>query len=165
MHTHGPRVLLLCLLLHASSATAAIYRCTDNSGHITLSDSRCPDTQQEQQLQAPQVNVIPPPPPRPERSHKSETPAGGMRLISTGQQSNGCGDVLGARERRRAMVEKRIYQGMPQADVERALGKPDRISGSDNRTRYHYEAELGQPARTVTFDENGCVSGRKKGSR
>lgn len=163
MHAHhGHRVLLLCLLLH-SSGHAAIYRCTDGNGHITLSDSRCHDSQQEQQVSQPRINLIPPPP---SPSAESGTPGtGGMRLISTGQQSNGCGDLLASRERRRAIVEKRIYQGMPKADVERAFGKPDRVSGSDNRTRYHYEAERGRPARIVTFDEDGCVSGRKKGSR
>lgn len=50
---------------------------------------------------------------------------------------------------------------MSRADVENALGPPQRISQLDALTRYHYEArQRKERSRLVTFDDQGCVRRR-----
>lgn len=154
--TTGLRLLWPALLLSAASE-AAIYRCTTAGGHTSFSDSPCESQQQQQALQMPDINLIRPP-------VRQERPpgGGGGKVIGTGQRSDGCGDLLSPRERRRLVIRQQVRQGMTQADIERAFGAPDRISSSSGRTIWHYKDKSSGRSKRISFDEAGCVSGRKK---
>jgi len=58
------------------------------------------------------------------------------------------------------MIRQQVRSGMTQADVESALGEPDKITSQDGNTRYHYADRQGNK-RQVTFDEAGCVKGKR----
>ncbi len=73
-----------------------------------------------------------------------------------GEREEVCGNMISAQERRKAIIRKQIRSGMTRTDVESALGKPDRISGSNGRLRYHYKPKKGV-SYDVAFDTNGCV--------
>lgn len=141
--------------LHASP----ILRCEDAQGHITYSQHGCPENQSEQPQAAHN--------PRPAGSGQGvemATPArtrAGMQAFQTqgiGTPDDGCGNRLDRRSRREAIIKGQVRTGMSQADIESALGKPDRISRQNGSTRYHYPRKSGRAQQvTVTFDENGCV--------
>ena len=80
-------------------------------------------------------------------------------LTVVGEQEDGCGNLLSAQARRRAIVEKQVRAGMTRADIESALGKPDTITSSNGQTRYRYSSQKGR-SKSVSFDENGCVRGK-----
>ena len=83
-------------------------------------------------------------------------------VVVVGEQQNGCGNRVTGNARRKAIIEGRIRTGMTRSDVESALGRPDRVSQHNETLRYHYEADRKHGARTVTFDEDGCVMGKAK---
>lgn len=150
--------LLWSALLPAASE-AAIYRCTATDGHTTFSDSPCEASQHEQAMQVPDINLIRPPERR-ERIRSSD--GSGGQVIVTGQRTDGCGDLLSPRERRQLVIRQQVRQGMTQADIESAFGEPERISSSNGRTTWYYKDEDSGRTRRISFDEAGCVSGRKK---
>ncbi len=49
---------------------------------------------------------------------------------------------------------------MTKRDVESLLGRPDKISNRNGELRYVYEQKKGR-SNSVTFDEDGCVKGKR----
>lgn len=82
-------------------------------------------------------------------------------LTVVGQQDDGCGNLLSSRERRVAILQRQVRTGMTRADVESALGSPNRIKTSNGRSTYQYRNGK-QQTLAVSFDERGCVSSRGK---
>ena len=78
-----------------------------------------------------------------------------------GKIQDKCGNLISARERREAIINRRVVAGMSQQDVESALGKPDRISIRNSATSYRYDTLRGRSAQ-VEFDERGCTKGKAK---
>ena len=170
------------LLLLGSSAHSAIYRCVNASGQIDFRDSPCTAQQQGSALPPLVINRLPAPASDEEQPARRQTAAqrkqgrssqmaqemageGGIQIIESGQRMDACGDTLDSRSRRRAIIEQRIYPGMSQAAVERALGQPEQRSRSGSKVRYHYPARAGHKAQTITFDEFGCVTGKSRQRR
>lgn len=162
MRTLLPSASLCALLLLTCSAeSASVYRCVDESGHVTFTRQGCPSSQTTQMQ-----NAFNPTPssgkatrmaePSPRQRKRAEADA---MLTVVGEQEDGCGNLLSAQARRRAIVEKQVRAGMTRADIESALGKPDTITSSNGQTRYRYSSQKGR-SKSVSFDENGCVRGK-----
>ncbi len=72
-----------------------------------------------------------------------------------------CGNLIDNRQRREAIINRRVIAGMSQRDVESALGKPDKINTRTSTTSYRYDLKRGRSAH-IDFDERGCVKGKAK---
>ena len=147
---------LLFLPFLASAAT--VHRCEDENGKITFTTLACP-AGHELKLQnahnpLPGTVATPSAPSEPKIKKRSEA------LVIVGQRDDGCGNVLNAEQRRRAIINQQTPAGMTKRDVESLLGKPDKIVGRNAELRYVYEERKGK-SRQVTFDENGCVKGKR----
>ncbi|MEH3023207.1 MAG: DUF4124 domain-containing protein [Pseudomonas oryzihabitans] len=156
------KLLALGLLLGCALAQAAtVYRCTDTGGHVTFSATGCAPASEAslQRAENPRPGNGKPTPmakPKPPSRHAA-SPA---PTVVAGK-TDGCGNLLTARQRRQAIIRGQVKAGMSRADVENALGQPRRISQLDTLTRYHYDARNRQErARLITFDEDGCVRRR-----
>ncbi len=145
---------------------STVFRCEDASGHTTFTQQGCP-TAHAQQLQ----NADNPTPgsgkPVPLaktvkgiNSRKTSKGAKASKLVIVGEQQDGCGNRVTGNARRAAMIQKEVRAGMTRADVESALGKPDKISSQNGQQRYQYQDQAGR-SRQVSFDENGCVRGKR----
>ena len=77
-----------------------------------------------------------------------------------GQRDDGCGNVLNAQQRRKAIINYKTPTGMTKRDVESLLGKPDKIVSRNAEVRYVYSEKKGH-SRQVIFDEHGCVKGKR----
>ncbi|OHC12468.1 MAG: hypothetical protein A2002_01050 [Pseudomonadales bacterium GWC1_66_9] len=169
MHGLLIRASATALLLCSSPplVAAPVYRCAAPGGHISFTHHGCPAGQQQQLQSAfnatPGMGGSPTPmaseprdrAPRTARQDKPQEPT------IVGQQDDGCGNQITGRERREAMIQKEVRSGMPRADVESALGKPDRISRRNGRTSYHYRDNAGN-TRQIDFDEHNCVSAKSR---
>lgn len=149
---------VVALLIPISEA-ADVYRCIDQSGHLTLTLQGCPADQTTELTQA--INhtpgsgrAVPLAQPRPQRQRQHD------ELTVVGERDDGCGNRLSASQRRSAMIGMQIRPGMTRADVESSLGKPDQISMRNGQTQYRYTKDKTR-ARTVNFDEHNCVLGKK----
>lgn len=156
------KLVVLGLLLGCVSAQAAtVYRCEDAAGHLTFSASGCASDSDSRLQRAdnprpggasPTLMAKPKAPPRKEAQRPPTVVAA---------KTDGCGDLLSPSERRQAIIRGQVKIGMSRADVENALGPPQRISQLDALTRYHYEArQRKERSRLVTFDDQGCVRRR-----
>ncbi|MBD8494820.1 outer membrane protein assembly factor BamE domain-containing protein [Pseudomonas syringae] len=150
---------LLCLPL-ASQATSTVQRCEDASGAITYTSLGCQAEQHSQQVNA--YNAPPGslqhmlPSGRADRAAR----AAPRELVVVGQHDDGCGNRLSAEQRRSAIINQRTPAGMTRRDVESLLGRPDKVSQRNGEMRYHY-AQKGGRSHQVTFDEDGCVKGKR----
>ncbi len=154
----------LCALLLASPTThaASVYRCVDETGHVTFTRQGCAPSQTAQMQNA--FNPTPssgkatrmaePSSQQTKRQRKHADT--GATLTVVGEQDDGCGNLLTQQARRKAIVEQQVRAGMTRADIESALGRPDAISSNNGQTRYRYSPQKGR-SRSVSFDENGCV--------
>ncbi|TWC43015.1 uncharacterized protein DUF4124 [Pseudomonas sp. SJZ079] len=155
----------LCAILLAPSPLLAstVFRCEDNSGHITFTLRGCP-SEQDQQLQ--EAHSPTPGSGKPVPLAKSRKPSraaaknSSRELVVVGEPQDGCGNRVTGRARRTAMIKQQIRSGMTRADVESILGKPDRVSSQNGQTRYRYRDQQGN-SRNVSFDEAGCVKGKR----
>lgn len=159
--------LLISLIPTGEAAT--VFRCTAPDGNVLFSQHGCP-TERLQKMQ--EANN--PEPGGDERvpmaSTKTSAPRGAARskegvrdaVVVVGERQNGCGNRVTGTARRKAIIEGRVRTGMTRSDVESALGRPDRISQQNEKLRYYYQADKKHGARTVTFDEDGCVTGKAK---
>lgn len=158
------RATLCAALLYPSPALLAstVFRCVDAAGHVTFTLNGCP-TDQDQQLQNAHNPTPgggkPVPMARPGKATHQEKRETGTVLV-VGERQDGCGNQVTGTARREAMVKQEIRAGMTRADVESALGRPDRISRQNGQTRYHYRDAKGN-SRQVSFDESGCVRGKR----
>ena len=82
-------------------------------------------------------------------------------LVVVGEHDDGCGNRLGAEQRRKAIINEQTPAGMTRRDVESLLGKPDKIISRNAEQRYVYKEKNGR-TRQVQFDENGCVMGTQR---
>ncbi|EIK51449.1 hypothetical protein YO5_00785 [Stutzerimonas stutzeri TS44] len=164
MHHSLPSALFaMSLLFSQAPAAATVFRCTDAAGRITYTQQGCPggtDTQKQQAHnptpgsgKATRMATT-----TPRTPHKS-TPTRTDALTVVAQQHDGCGNRVTGSERRNAIIRQRILSGMTRSDVESALGRPTSVVSTNGRTRYRYESIEGR-TRTVTFDENDCVTGK-----
>lgn len=128
-----------------TSQGANYYRCVDAQGRVSFSDHGCPNGEA---LRLQPANSLPAPSPQPHHPNRGK--------VSGQEQALPCGGLLNAQERRTAMVRQEIRAGLSRADIESALGKPDRITRNHGLTRYQYTDRKGS-TRTVRFDEHGCV--------
>ncbi|WP_043250572.1 outer membrane protein assembly factor BamE domain-containing protein [Pseudomonas knackmussii] len=167
-----PRWIALALTIGTAleCQAATLYRCESADGHLTFSQHGCPPDQLQNLQEA--FNPTPgsgkPVPlarPKAPRATKRTTAEERPALTIVGERQDGCGNLLDESERRTAIIQGRIRTGMTRADVENALGKPDRVAQTDSRTRYIYHARPGKAQRSVTFDEFGCVKGSAKKKR
>ncbi len=145
--------IALLLAFAPPCQAATVFRCEDQAGHLTFSQQGCPIEQRGE----PQTAHSPLPgtdSPTPLVRRERPTPARAADITIVGAKEDSCGNLLSDRERRTAVLRRQVRPGMSQADVESALGKPDRISGFNAKLRYHYERD---PKRVVSFDERGCV--------
>ncbi len=71
-----------------------------------------------------------------------------------GEQDDGCGNLLNSRERYHHIIKQQIRSGMSRRDVEKALGKPEKISRRNGRTHYQYAEQR------ISFDRAGCGRGK-----
>ncbi|WP_372875362.1 DUF4124 domain-containing protein [Pseudomonas sp.] len=142
---------------------ATVFRCEDASGHVTFTLQGCP-TEQAQYLQDAHNPTPgsgkPTPLAKPGKPSRSKAAVKPSELVVVGKQEDGCGNLVTGRERRTAIIKQQIRSGMHRSDVESSLGTPDRISSQNGQTRYHYRDQQGN-SRQVSFDEAGCVKGKR----
>ncbi|MGE4407576.1 DUF4124 domain-containing protein [Pseudomonas sp.] len=162
------RRLSICmglLLLAGPAHSASVFRCIDEQGHVTFSQQGCPSEQDQQRQQA--ANPTPSsgkavpmakPKPKPARSGKRKKEEDSLTVVA--EQDDGCGNRVTGRERRSAIISQNIRAGMTRRDVESALGRPEQVTSSNGRTRLRFR-DIGGQVRTVNFDENGCVLGKR----
>jgi len=159
----NPRCFLLSTLLCLPLASAAttVHRCEDGEGRITFTTLSCTAGERLSQhevrtyLPGSTVAVMP---------DADTTDTSGMKipprpLVVVGRQEAPCDPPIDARQRRDAILNKRIIAGMTVRDVESVLGKPDKINVQNSSTSYRYTPKRGRSAQVV-FDEKGCVKGK-----
>jgi hypothetical protein len=159
------RALLIgaSLLLAATPAfPASVFRCVDQYGHVTFSQQGCPkeQSQHRQSVASPTPGsgkAVPMARPR-AKSDSSRQAHDALAIVA--EKDDGCGNRVTGSERRSAIIRKQIRAGMTRSDVESALGRPESITSSNGRDRLRFRDSSGQ-VRTVSFDEHGCVLGRR----
>ncbi|MBB4865480.1 hypothetical protein HNP46_004374 [Pseudomonas nitritireducens] len=169
--------VLLCSLLIPlipTSEAATVFRCTASDGSVLFSQYGCPMERQQEIQQAANPSPgsgtpVPMADPKttaalkpPLRNKTGDKGAEHEDVVVVGEQQNGCGNRVTGSARRKAIIEGRIRSGMTRSDVESALGRPDSVSQQNETLRYHYAAERKRGARSVTFDEDGCVIGKAR---
>jgi len=152
-----------CALLLTTTPTLAtsIYRCVDETGHLTFTRQGCPTHQTSEKQQAfnptpsssTTVPMAKPQKKRTERRKKDQS------LTIVGEQDDGCGNRMTGSARRNAMISQQSRPGMTRADIESTFGKPDSITSRNGQVQYRYSARKGR-THTISFDENGCVRGK-----
>ncbi|NWL78970.1 DUF4124 domain-containing protein [Pseudomonas taiwanensis] len=141
---------------------ASVFRCSDAEGNVSFNQHGCPTDSQVERHRTRTPNLLSSDPILNEGSdshfpiQKWESPERFQEIVVVGEREEVCGDMISAQERRKAIIRKQIRSGMTRTDVESALGKPDRISGSNGKLRYHYKPKKGVSYQ-VAFDTNGCV--------
>ncbi|MFI8479462.1 DUF4124 domain-containing protein [Pseudomonas sp. NPDC078700] len=159
MHKLATLALSAPLTLASSVFAESVFRCEDSQGNLTFTSHGCP-TDQRQQRENPQ-NLTPSsgkpiPLASPKRDINQTSNTG---VIVVGQRQDGCGNRITGSQRRTAIIKKQILAGMTKADVESALGQPQRIDRNNGRLSYHYQDLQGNKSK-VSFDQAGCVKGR-----
>ena len=156
--------LFLLSVTHTLQA-ATVFRCEDNSGHITFTLHGCP-TDQALEVQSaenltpgfdkPVAMALP----NKRTTTKTGKPGPARELTVVAEQQDGCGNRVIGKQRRTAIIQQQILAGMTQSDVESALGKPDTLSMVNGETQYLYTADNGT-RRKVSFDQSGCVKSKR----
>lgn len=155
----------LCALFITSTPTmgATIYRCADQAGHLTFTRHGCSTHETSQVADA--VNptpssgrAVPLAKPKKKASTSSRQPADGLTVV--GERDDGCGNLISARERRKAVIARKVMTGMNRSDIESMFGTPDKAAGRDGRVQYRYSGDK-ETTRTINFDEHGCVRGKR----
>lgn len=151
------------LLLVATAAFPAnVFRCVDQSGHVTFSQQGCPEEHSQELHNAANPRpgsgkAVPMALPRARRNASRED---GGNLAVVAEREDGCGNRVTGSERRSAIISKQIRAGMTRSDVESALGRPESATSSNGRDRLRFRDGAGK-VRTVSFDEHGCVLGKR----
>jgi len=151
-------IALLCLPLDAWATT--VHRCESANGRITFTTLSCETgdslSLQEVRTFTPGTTIAL----MPEADLRETSSMKNTRRAPTvvGQSEDKCGNLINARERREAIINQRVVAGMSQADVESALGKPDKITVRNSSSSYRYDLKHGRSA-LVDFDEKGCTKG------
>ncbi|UCJ19138.1 outer membrane protein assembly factor BamE [Pseudomonas sp. MM211] len=152
------------LLCPTPLIASSVFRCEDDNGHITFTRHGCTESQQQhiQDAHNPRPGsgaAVPLAIPQP--AIKSAAANASSSLTVVGEQQDGCGNAVTGNARREAIIRKQVRPGMTRSDVESALGKPERISRRNSQTTYHYASKYNSERRTVSFDQNDCVMGKR----
>ncbi len=147
------------LFLPASVWATTVHRCEDDHGQITFTTLGCPSGHnlKAQQADNPLPGSIPASAPATVEKSRIKKE---QELVVVGQRDDGCGNILSAEQRRKAVINQQTPAGMTKRDVESLLGKPDKIVGRNGELRYVYKEKKGQ-SRQIMFDEHGCVKGKR----
>ncbi|MHC8304672.1 cell envelope protein SmpA [Pseudomonas sp. PB3P13] len=152
---------LLCLALAASASS--VHRCEASDGRVTFTTLSCAVGEnlliQEVRTFTPEsiVGMMPEAEPR----ERSGSAIKRREPTVVGRSEDKCGNLISARERRDAIIHRRIVAGMSLQDVESALGKPDKVSIRNSATHYRYDTKRGRSAH-IEFDERGCTKEKAK---
>lgn len=170
-----PALLLLAPLLLQTATATTVFRCEGSDGRVIFSQYGCASDQRELS----QESANPPPggdtllpaaaPPARQTTPRTRRPQSPSRkrseksadLVVVGEKDDGCGNRVVGSELRKAIIEGKVKAGMPRAAVESALGRPDVVRQQNGYVHYRYRSNGRHGARSVSFDENGCVRGRK----
>ncbi|WP_339454448.1 cell envelope protein SmpA [Pseudomonas sp. EA_5y_Pfl2_R50] len=158
------RLLLSTLLCLPPATTAAtLHRCEAADGGITFTSLSCAAGDQRSSHEVHpyspgSINAV-----MPEANHEKAARIKTARREPgiVGRADDKCGNLIDARQRREAIINRRVIAGMSQQDVESALGKPDKVNIRTSTTSYRYDLKRGRSAQ-VDFDERGCVTGKAK---
>ncbi|WP_188982695.1 DUF4124 domain-containing protein [Pseudomonas matsuisoli] len=150
-----PLACCCAAILSAPTHATAIYRCVDSNGHATFTTHGCSSSAGVSTITAhnPSPGGYQGPLMPPAASHDISAI---NTLTVVGGRDDGCGNTVTGRERREALIRKDIRAGMTQRDIESMLGRPNRITARNGKTRYDYQDRQGNKWQ-VTFDENNCV--------
>jgi hypothetical protein len=148
----------LLVLLPLAAAATTVNRCHDQGGNVTFTTLSCgagQDTTAVNINPASGMTFTPP-------TTKADAllPLRTREAVVVGQRDDGCGNVLNAQQRRKAIINYKTPTGMTKRDVESLLGKPDKIVSRNAEVRYVYSEKKGH-SRQVIFDEHGCVKGKR----
>ncbi|MBK5376230.1 cell envelope protein SmpA [Pseudomonas sp. TH08] len=164
MPTKSILFVLTCLFCLARSGEATtLHRCEAADGSITFTSMSCSHgerlSKQEVHPYSPGSVVAV----MPEANHEKTS---GMNIQGrepgiVGVAEHLCGNVIDARQRREAIINRRVIAGMSAQDVESALGKPDKVNIRTSTTTYRYDLKRGRSAQ-VDFDQRGCVKEKGK---
>lgn len=152
------------LLLPFHSFATTVHRCEDDAGNISFTTLGCPHGQSlqlQEAFNAPpgtQASFLPSAEATTRSAEVTNNPP--KEIVVAGQHDDGCGNRLNADQRRRAIINLQTPAGMTKRDVESMHGKPDRIVSRNGEERYVYNEKKGRSSQ-VTFDENGCVKGKR----
>ncbi|SDI26753.1 SmpA / OmlA family protein [Pseudomonas flavescens] len=144
---------------------SSVFRCEDAEGHITFTLHGCAESQRQHIQETHNARpgsgaAVPLATPQP-RAESKEATTTGSSLTVIGERQDGCGNLVTGNTRREAVIRKQVRTGMTRRDVESALGKPERISRRNGQTTYHYARKGNDQRRTVSFDQNDCVTGKR----
>ncbi|MGA3680493.1 DUF4124 domain-containing protein [Pseudomonas graminis] len=154
--------LFITLLLFSPLGAGAttVNRCQDQSGNVTFTTLACPSghTTAAQGINPASGTTftLPPPPAKTDALQKRKS----NEVVVVGQRDDGCGNILSAEQRRKAIINQQTPTGMSKRDVENLPGRPDKIISRNAEVRYVYEEKKGR-SRQVSFDEHGCVKGKR----
>lgn len=156
-------VLTSLLFLPPAGAATSLHRCEAPDGSITFTSMSCANGEKlsvqevHPYLPGSVVAIMP--------EHNHEEISGmkntGREPGIVGRTQDKCGNLIDARQRREAIINRRVIAGMSQQDVESALGKPDKVNIRTSTTSYRYDLKRGRSAQ-VDFDERGCVKAKAK---
>ncbi|AYF87882.1 DUF4124 domain-containing protein [Pseudomonas sp. DY-1] len=141
---------------------ASVFRCSDAEGNVSFNQHGCPVGSHAEQHRTRTPNILSSEliPGELGESYfpiqKWDNPELPQEIVVVGEREEVCGNAISPQDRRRAIIRKQIRSGMTRSDVESALGKPDRISGSSGKLRYHYKPKKGVSYH-VAFNAEGCV--------
>ncbi len=156
-------VLASLLYLPPNGAAITLHRCEAVDGSITFTSMSCAHGErrsaQEVHPYSPGSVVAVMPAHDHEETSGMTTKAREPGVI--GDAGDPCGNLIDARQRREAIINRRVIAGMSQQDVESALGKPDKVNIRTSTTRYRYDLKRGRTAQ-IDFDEKGCVKAKAK---
>ncbi|MBF6032747.1 cell envelope protein SmpA [Pseudomonas sp. P155] len=157
-----PHLVLASLLcVPPSGAALTLHRCEADDGSITFTSMSCAHGErrsaQEVHPYSPGSVVAV----MPEHNHEeiSGRTTKTRALGIVGHAEDRCGNLIDARQRREAIINRRVIAGMSQQDVESALGKPDKVNIRTSTTSYRYDLKRGRSAQ-IDFDERGCVKAK-----
>ncbi|VVO17679.1 hypothetical protein PS718_03952 [Pseudomonas fluorescens] len=164
MPSKPSRFLLASLLcLPPAGAATSLHRCEATDGSVTFTSMSCANGEKlsvqevHPYLPGSVVAIMP--------EHNHEEISGmkntGREPGIVGRTEDKCGNLIDARQRREAIINRRVIAGMSQQDVESALGKPDKVNIRTSTTSYRYDLKRGRSAQ-VDFDERGCVKTKAK---
>jgi hypothetical protein len=152
--------ITLLLLLPFGVGASTVNRCQDQSGSVTFTTLSCPSgqTTTPQGINPASGMTFTPTPPTSKAEETKDRKS--REVVVVGQRDDGCGNILSAEQRRKAIINRQTPTGMSKRDVENLLGRPDKIISRNAEVRYVYEEKKGR-SRQVSFDEHGCVKGKR----
>ena len=156
----GNLFITLLLFSPLSAGATTVNRCQDQSGSVTFTTLACPSgqviTPQGVNPTSGMTFILPPPPAKTDTLQERKS----SEVVVVGQRDDGCGNILSAEQRRKAIINQQTPTGMSKRDVENLLGRPDKIISRNAEVRYVYDEKKGR-SRQVSFDEHGCVKGKR----